>query len=272
MDEEFLRAAVLGILQGLTEFLPISSSAHLLLLPWVMGWESFGLLFDVLVHGGTLLAILIYFRRDWLQLSRAFLTRGENDAPDQPGRRTAEAIVIGTLPAVFFALLSGEWLERSVRTPLVTVFTLSGFALLLLVADRIGKRRRELGSLGRLDGLWIGLGQALALIPGVSRSGITITVALLLGFKRRDSARFSFLLAGPVIAGAAGRGVLELLAGPVYGAPAVSVLAVGVVFSFGTGFLCIKYFLRFLRSGTFLPFVLYRFLLAGIILSLLLLD
>lgn len=271
MTLDLIKAALLGILQGLTEFLPISSSAHLLLLPWVLGWEPYGLLFDVLLHGGTLAAILIYFRKDWAELVRAFYGRFDRrQKPRDPARKAVDAILIGTLPAVLFASIFGDWVEHTARTPLVTVFTLSFFAVLLWWADRRGAAERKLDSISWWDGLLIGLAQALALIPGVSRSGVTITAALFLGFERENSARFSFLLAGPIIAGAALKSLVELLTRGDQAGLTLPVLAVGIMVSFITGFLCIKYFLRFLRSRTFLPFVLYRFCLAALILYLLL--
>lgn len=263
MDSSILHAIVLGILQGFTEFLPISSSAHLLLLPWVLSWRPFGLTFDVVLHGGTLLALLIYFRHDWkvltLDLFKAIRSR---DFDSTPSLRLLAGLFLGTLPAAVVGVFFADTIEEKFRHPAVTVVTLILFGLLLLWADRAGSRERRLKSAKPLDGFKIGMAQALALIPGVSRSGITITAGLALGLSRTDSARFSFLLGTPIIALATGDRLMHLLrSGPIQ--PETShVLVVGVIFSFISGFLCIKYFLRYLESATYLPFVVYRLLLA----------
>jgi undecaprenyl-diphosphatase len=260
------QAVLLGVIQGLTEFLPISSSAHLLLLPWFFDWESFGITFDVLIHGGTLFAVLIYFRQDWKQLIKGLLLSirdSRNLARQNPA---AMAIAAGTLPAIVFGFLLRDVIEESFRTPLVTVVTLSGFALLLGFADRKGRGDRALETIGWKEGLLIGLAQVCALVPGVSRSGVTITAALFLGLARPAAARFSFLLAGPIIALATLDALLELLRAGEAGALRSEVAFAGIVSAFLVGFFCIKYFLRFVRTRTFVPFVVYRLVLAAIIL------
>lgn len=267
MISESLRALALGILQGLTEFLPISSSAHLILLPWLLDWEPFGLTFDIMVHGGTLAAVLICFRRDWIRLlhtcGKALGSRSEAHPQD---RTLLLALVLGTIPAVVAGLAAYDWIERSARGPEVIVATLSFFALVLWFADRTGSRMRSLSQLRPLDGLWIGMAQTLAFVPGVSRSGVTIAMAMLLGLGRRDSARLSFLLAGPVILMAVGKGVLDLITET--GEPSISApaLLLGVLSSCVAGFLCIRFLLRYLKAGSFLPFVVYRLILAVVIL------
>jgi len=264
-----LQAVILGIIQGLTEFLPISSSAHLLLVPWIFGWHHLGLEFDVALHIGTLLAVLIYFRRDFYQLTLDLfrsLARSSPGHPGAPGNSIlAWAIVIGTIPAIVVGGLFGAPIERIFRSPVVTVITLSVFGLFLLLADRYGRRDREVGSVGLREGLLIGCAQAMALIPGVSRSGVTITAALLLGLARPDSARFSFLLAGPVVLLAGLKAVFDLWMAGGLERDLVIPFTIGIIVSFVTGLLCIRYFLRFLQKRDFLPFAVYRFLLASVI-------
>lgn len=262
---EITQAVVLGILQGLTEFLPISSSAHLIIVPWLFGWDHFGLTFDVMLHGGTLLAVCLYFFEDWKILTINLLRRLRGRHPD-PGYSLDLAVVVGTLPAIVVALVFRSLVEELARVPEVTVVTLTFFGLLLGWADRKGKSSRRFGGLGARTGFLIGLAQALALIPGVSRAGITITAGLLLGYSRSDAARFSFLLSGPIIALATLKGLFELLTGEEGGAMSGWALAVGVSISVITGFLVIKYFLRFLRSRTLMPFVVYRLGLAAVVL------
>jgi undecaprenyl-diphosphatase len=179
------------------------------------------------------------------------------------------AIIIGTIPAVILAGLAGDVIEYHLRSPIVTVFTLTFFGLLLLLADIRGKQNRSLASIAIIDGLLVGVAQMLALVPGVSRSGITITAALLLGLRRADSARFSFLLGTPVILLAALKGAFDVWtqADPGFSA---GPFVLGIMVSFLSGFLCIKYFLQFLQSRTYTPFVVYRWLLACFILALLL--
>ncbi len=265
-----IQALFLGVLQGLTEFLPISSSAHLILLPWLVGWEAMGLTFDVVLHGGTLLALVIYFREQWKDIGRQFLrVIMRQEAPSKSG--LLGALVVGTLPAILVGGLFGGVIEDHLRTPGVTVLTLSLFGLFLGWADHQGSQSRGLQSIRLRDGLIVGLAQALALIPGVSRSGVTITVILMLGLNRADAARFSFLLGTPVIALATISRLYLLWGSPSHEAGSFLPLLVGVIFSFVSGFLCIKYLLRFLQSRTYLPFVVYRLLLAAFVFVLLVL-
>ena len=265
-----IQAFFLGILQGITEFLPISSSAHLILLPWLVGWEAMGLTFDVVVHGGTLLALVIYFRQQWKEIGKQCLrVLMRRSAPSESG--LLGALVVGTLPAVAVGGLFEGLIENHLRIPGVTVLTLSLFGLLLGWADHQGSQSRGLESIRLRDGLIVGLAQALALIPGVSRSGVTITATLMLGLNRADAARFSFLLGTPVIALATIFRLYLLLWSPSHEASSFIPLLVGVIFSFLSGFLCIKYLLRYLQTRTYLPFVVYRLLLAASIFALLVL-
>ncbi len=272
---EILAAGILGLVQGLTEFLPVSSSAHLILVPWIFGWEPNGLIFDVSLHVGTAIAVLAFFWKDWLVLAREGITgvlQGRPFAGTE--RRLAWFLLVGTIPAMLVGLAFEHTVEDAFRSPIVTVVTLVVFGLLLFVADRRGRQNRTLAQLTLTDTILIGVGQALALIPGVSRSGITISAAMLRDMDRPSAARFSFLLATPVVVGAGlleGWHFLKAVRQPVGGPEALSgtgwlVLAVGVATAAVTGFLCIRYFLRYLQSNTFTPFVVYRIALAGIVL------
>ncbi len=265
-----MQAFFLGILQGITEFLPISSSAHLIVLPRLLGWEALGLTFDVLVHGGTLLALVIYFRQQWKEIGKQFLRFVMNPSV-APQSGLLGALVVGTLPAILVGGLFEGFIEDHLRTPGVTVITLPLFGLLLGWADHQGSQSRGLESIRLRDGLLVGLAQALALIPGVSRSGVTITVILMLGLNRADAARFSFLLGTPVIALATISRLYPLLGSSSNETGSFLTLLVGVIFSFVSGFLCIKYLLQFLQARTYLPFVVYRLLLAAFIFALLVL-
>ena len=264
LEHESWQAALLGIFQGATEFLPISSSAHLLLMPWLMGWQPLGLTFDVLVHGGTLAAVLIYFFQDWKSLSSQSLKKLINQSTQQS--RLLSALIIGSFPAVLVGWLFEGVIVTYLRHPEVVVVTLSGFGLVLWWADKRGSQERDLSDVGVRDGLLIGMAQALALIPGVSRSGVTISVALLLGISRADAARFSFLLGTPILAAATGLSLYQLWQAGSGAEHSVLPLVIGVIFSFGSGYLCIRYFLRFLQTRTYRPFVFYRLGLAAFIL------
>lgn len=265
MLDPLWQSMILGVLQGLTEFLPISSSAHLILIPWMLGWPPMGILFDVVIHGGTLMAVLIYFRDDWKEVAEEFFNRVRSRRLLGGPHSLLDSLVIATLPAIVVALIFKDPIEKFARTPTVTVATLSLFGLLLLIADR-RHGGRSVEQVLLQDALLIGMAQAMALIPGVSRSGVTITAALLLGFSRAESARLSFLLAGPIIALGSLDGALNLALGNGGESLTLAAVLIGVVTSFFVGFACIKYLLQFLRTRSFLPFVLYRFLLAAAIL------
>lgn len=269
---EILAAAILGIIQGITEFLPISSSAHLILVPWFLGWKPEGIAFDVSLHVGTAIAVIAFFWRDWIRLARELiLGLKEGKLLGNPDRRLAWFLVVGTLPALVAGLAFEAMVEDHLRSPLIIVFTLPIFAVFLFAAERKSRQDRAIENFTWADSLSIGFSQALALIPGVSRSGITMTMAMLRNSTRISAARFSFMLSTPVIAGA---GILEILRlakamlHPAESMPAVSWSAMGVGFLCAaiSGFLCIRYFLRYIQTKSFAPFVVYRFLLAGLVL------
>lgn len=258
-----LQVAILAIVQGLTEFLPISSSGHLVLVPVLFGWTDQGLAFDVSVHFGSLLAVFIFFRKDIRGLLQGgFQVLGGNVKTIES--RMALGIALGTVPAAFAGLLFAGWIEINLRSPSVIVITLSGYAILMALADRFGRRSREITSVQIKDALLIGLAQALALVPGTSRSGVTITVAMALGFERQDAARFSFLLAVPVILLATLYSFIGLLNSAV--AVAWGQLATGVVISAIVAYLSIDFFMRFVSRIGLLPFAIYRLALAAVIL------
>lgn len=258
---------VLAIVQGLTEFLPISSSGHLVLVPEFFGWSDQGLAFDVAVHFGSLIAVLAFFRRDIAALIKGGLelTTGRMVTIES---HMALGIALGTIPAALAGLLLADWIEAHLRSASVIVFTLSGYAVLMFLADVYGRRSREISSLRLRDAVLIGCAQALALVPGTSRSGVTITAAMALGFERQDAARFSFLLAVPVILLASLFEFYEMVQG---GAPVAWVeLAVAAVISAVVAYISIDFFMRFVSRIGLVPFAIYRLLLAGLIIYVLL--
>jgi len=267
--ELILQALVMGIVQGLTEFLPISSSGHLILVPWLLGWtDSFldSLAFSVVLHGGTLLALLVYFRDDWRRLIPAGLaTLRDRSFGDNPDRRLAWLLVASTVPAVIAALLFNDIIEKNVRQVGLVALMLVAGAAILWAADRWGPRTHTIERLTFRGATGIGVAQALALIPGVSRSGISMSAALFAGLDRADAARYSFLMATPVTAMAVAYETFKLLKGDVGGVEPAAMI-VGVVSSFVTGILAISFLLRYLRTRSFNIFVAYRLVLAAIIL------
>jgi len=258
--EVILQALVMGIVQGLTEFLPISSSGHLILVPWLLGWtDSFldSLAFSVVLHGGTLLALLVYFRDDWRRLIPAGLaTLRDRSFGDNPDRRLAWLLA---------ALLFNDFIEKNVRQVGLVALMLVVGAAILWAADRWGPRTHTIERLTFRGATGIGVAQALALIPGVSRSGISMSAALFAGLDRADAARYSFLMATPVTAMAVAYETFKLLKGDVGGVEPAAMI-VGVVSSFVTGILAISFLLRYLRTRSFNIFVAYRLVLAAIIL------
>ncbi len=254
------QAVILAIVQGVTEFLPISSSGHLILVPHLLGWPDQGLDFDIATNTGTLIAILLYFRNDLWDLVSGFLTgrARSRDGAFEP-RPMAGKLVLGTLPAVVLGVLIKPWVESTARGNLwIIAGTTLGYGLLLGYADRIGRQARDAGDLGWGDAFLIGCAQALALIPGTSRSGITLTAGLLLGLRREAAARFSFLLSVPIGFAVAAKSLLDLYQAG--GAPSgfwgPTLLALGV--SAGVGYLVIAWLLGYLRRQKVTVFVLYR--------------
>lgn len=255
-----IQIAVLALIQGLTEFLPVSSSAHLILGSVLFGWPDQGLVFDVATHLGTLVAVLVYFRRDWLNMAGACLRR-PTTAEDHQHRKMAMLIALATVPALLVGGLAPDFVEKHLRDVTVIAWTTVAFGLLLGAVDLIAPKTRTVDSIGLRAALFIGLAQACALVPGVSRSGITITAGRLLSLSPEAAARFSFLLAVPIIAAAGTFGVYRVASGgagidwPQFG--------LALLLSFLAGWVCIAAFLALLRRVGLLPFVIYRLALGA---------
>ena len=262
---DLLQIIVLAIVQGITEFLPISSSGHLILVPYFANWPDQGIEFTIAVHIGTLTAIVAYFRRTLFAMARDFVLSvlQRREVGDS---RLAWAVLFGTIPAGLVGFAFRDDIATTLRSPWVVACTTIGYAVLLFIADRRPGHRDE-RSIGWLDVVVIGCAQALSLVPGTSRSGVTMTVGLFRGLSREAAARFSFLLAVPVMTAAGLAEVFRLgdHAGPVD----VRALSLGLVLSAITGFACIHYFLKWLTRFGMLPYVLYRLALGAVLVVLL---
>lgn len=280
-----LEAVVLGIVQGLTEFLPISSSGHLIIVPWLLGWETPGLAFDAALHLGTLGAVICYFWRDLLAMAlalpkalarpKATLLGTANPEPPDPDARLALLIAVGSIPGGLIGLAGESTIEsfyhgddRGALPIAVLAIFLMALGLLLLLAERVAEHVRPLRDLGLRDAVVIGFAQATALLPGVSRSGATITAGLFLGLKRADAARFSFLLGIPLIAGAGAKGFLDVVQSGLSGSE-MAAFGAGMLASGLSGFAAIWFLLRFLQRSSTVVFVVYRLALGLAILALL---
>lgn len=256
---DFLQILILALVQGVTEFLPVSSSAHLILVPILSGWQDQGLAFDVAVHVGTLSAVVIYFRKEIGKMTVSWLGSVTGRGMDADAK-LAWAVLLGTIPVGLCGLLFKDLIEEHLRHPYVLASTTLLFALLLWWADAKSRGERNEYSIGWLDILFIGLAQALALIPGTSRSGATMTAALFLGLSRQAAARFSFLLSIPVIVLAGGLTTLDYL--ETASIDDMQPLMLGALLSGVSAYFCIHYFLKLLEKIGMLPFVIYRILLA----------
>ncbi len=257
-----LYALLLGLLQGATEFLPVSSSAHLALAEHFLGFQEAGLTFDVALHLGTLLAILAYFRADFILMARGLFGQGASGAAD--GRKIFGYICLATIPGVVAGLFLEKAAETTFRQPGQIATVLAAAGLVLLWAEKRGRGQRNFAALSLADALLIGLSQALAIVPGVSRSGITISAGLFRGLERRAAARFSFLLSAPIIFGAGLHHIPKIVHQGAAGAPFLAYLF-GFVAAALSGYLAIALLMRFLLTRTFAIFAYYRFLLAGIV-------
>lgn len=265
---DLFRAAVLGIVQGLSEFLPISSSGHLVLIPALFRWPDQGLAFDVGLHVGTLVALLAYFWREWIRMIRVGLSdlagHGLRFSEHRFDSRLLWMIAGGSVPAAIVGGLFNSWFEDNVRQPWLIAITLSVFGVVILVAERAGRKERTLTELTLRDALVIGLAQAVALIPGVSRSGATMSMGLFRDFSREASARFAFLLGTPAFIGAA---LLKSkdLAGE--SSSQLAEMGVGFTCSAVVGFAVIHLLLRFVRTQSLVPFSVYRWCVAALTLT-----
>jgi undecaprenyl-diphosphatase len=265
-----VEAIVLGIVQGLTEFLPISSTAHLAVIPWLFGWSDPGLSYDIALHVGTLAAVLLYFFRDWVQIiGQAFGISVEADPVLQRNRKLLWLLIAGTIPAALAGLVFQKQAETTLRTPYVIAAMMTGIGLVLWLDDRAGGRQRDLSDIRFVDSLSVGVAQALAVVPGVSRSGVTIAAGLFRNLDRTTAARFSFLLSTPVIAGAASKDLWDLMRHeggiPPEMRPA---FLIGMALSAVVGGLTIKFFLDYLKRRGLTCFVLYRVVFGIMIIAL----
>jgi undecaprenyl-diphosphatase len=251
-------AVIMGIVQGLGEFLPISSSAHLVLTPWVFNWKDPGLSFDVALHLGTLVAVLAFFWKDWVVLTLEGLRGGKS-----PQGRMFWYLVAATVPGAAFGYLFEDYIATVFRNPMLIGILLIVMGIILYLADKLSPSWKGLYQMGLKESLLIGLSQAFALIPGVSRSGITMTAGRLLGLDRETAARFSFLLSTPIILGA---GILNMR--NLTPADLTFPFIAGVVVSALVGFSAIKFLLKFLINNNFTIFVVYRFILGAAIILL----
>jgi len=271
------QSIILGVLQGLGEFLPISSTAHLILAPWFFGWSDPGLSFDVALHLGTLIAVVAFFWKDWLiifqlafrQLLDFFLEIFYPSRSNQ--RKIIESqypsqllwlLALASVPGAIFGILLNDKAEEAFRSPILIAFTLSVVGVIIFLADKYVLNRKELKAVTFWDALWIGLSQAVAIIPGVSRSGATMGAGLLLGLSREQAARFSFLLSTPIIFGAAIVKVPHLLKAGID-----MPIIFGILASAITGYLAIKYMLRFIQKVGYGPFLCYRLALALVVVA-----
>jgi undecaprenyl-diphosphatase len=263
---DLTQAVILGIVQGLTEFLPISSSGHLYLVPVLSGWNDPGAGFTAVIQLGTLAAVLAYFRHDLFKISRA-LGAGIHGRPGEgPESRLGQALAVGTVPVCVAGLAGQRWIDNEFRSPWVVATTLIVLALALALAERVGTKRRGLESVTVRDGLVVGLWQALALIPGSSRSGSTITGGLFLGLDRASAARFSFLLSVPAIL-ISGLYKLYQERNELLGA-GLAPTAVATMVSFLSGYWAIAFLMRFVQTKSMTVFVVYRLLLGLVVLAL----
>ena len=269
---EFLQAIILGIVQGATEFIPVSSSGHLVIVPWVFGWGPSSLLFDTVLHWGTLLSIVVIFWRDFLDMATAMLASIGRRSLADANARLGWLIVLGSVPAALSGLLFKDTLEALFASPMTAAFALLITAGILAGSEQLVRRRRDYRALDQLtltDALAIGLAQAAALVPGISRSGATIAAGLARGIRRDHAARFSFLLGAPAFLGA---GLLQLADALAVDPAAVRAelpyLVIGFVASALTGFVAIRFLLRYLRQHTLYIFAAYCLIVGLGILSL----
>jgi undecaprenyl-diphosphatase len=265
----WVEAVVLGLVQGLTEFIPVSSSAHLRIVGTAFGWEDPGAAFTAISQIGTEAAVLLFFRRDIARIIGAWFASLSGRRPGGPDARMGWLIIVGSVPIVVLGLLFQDQIETTFRDLRIVATALIGFSVVLFMADRVGAKKRQLDELTVGHGIGYGFAQALALIPGVSRSGGTITAGLFLGYSRAAAARYSFLLAIPAVLGSGFFQVYEVLTGNVAGRGVDwGPTALATVIAFGVGFFVIGWLLRYLDRGSFVPFVVYRIVVGVVVLGL----
>jgi undecaprenyl-diphosphatase len=275
-----IQAAILGLVQGLTEFLPVSSSAHLVIVPWLFGWADPGLAFDVALHMGTLLAVLAYFWRDWINLIRGLLRVAATRRIDtDPQGRLGVYILLGTIPGVIAGVLLESRIDEQFHSAdpttqangiLIIAVLMMLLAVALFGAERLARHRLEIAQISLGTALGIGLAQALAILPGVSRSGSTITAGLFAGLKREAAARFSFLLGTPIIVGSGIKKGLDIFQEGGIPAADQAAFALGFVIALISGYAAIWFLLRFLQRNSTLPFIVYRVVVGVLLIALVL--
>lgn len=256
---QLFQAIIYGLVQGICEFLPISSTAHLILIPYFFHWQDPGLTFDIFLHLGTVVAILAFFIKDWIRIFKDAIKRKLS---------LLWWIIIASIPTAIFGYLFESKAETVLRAPLLIAATLFIFGLILFVVDKFIKHRKKIKELGYLKSFFIGIIQTIAIIPGVSRSGATMTGGMLVGLTRKSAAKFSFLLATPAMIGATllkFKDIFETPSSQLFNGFGLTAGIVAFVVALVSGYLSIKYLLRYLNRGSFLPFVLYRILLAVVI-------
>ncbi|MDQ6612118.1 MAG: undecaprenyl-diphosphatase UppP [Gemmatimonadota bacterium] len=259
-----LQSLILGILQGLAEFLPISSSAHLTLAPWIFGWADPGLAFDVALHAGTLVALAWYFRRDWVELTMAAFAIIRTRRVQSPVERRVILLIIATIPGAIAGKLLNDYAEQTFRAPELIAGTLIVMGALLWAADKWTPQVRNIDEVSKRDAILIGLAQMFALIPGVSRSGSTITAGRALGLQRDAAARFSFLMSMPITAAA----VIVKLPQAIHTQPELMPIIVGIIAAAVSGWLAISVLLHYIAKHSFGMFALYRLALGIFVLAL----
>ncbi|MDO8507821.1 MAG: undecaprenyl-diphosphatase UppP [bacterium] len=256
------QAIFLGVVQGITEVLPISSSGHLVLIPWIFNFADPGLAFDVSLHIGTLLAIVIYFRKDWITITKGFFSGVKNKKFRLAGEKLSLFIILATIPGILAGYFLNDLAETSLRNPLLIAGSVFIFGVVLIIAEKQGSQKKELVKEDSKSALLTGLAQAAAIIPGVSRSGITISAGMFQGFTREAAARFSFLISAPIIFGA---GVFEMR--KMTAADFQSeIFWAGMISSVVASFLTVKFLMKFVKNHKLNVFAYYRFALAGVIL------
>jgi undecaprenyl-diphosphatase len=265
-----LHAIVLGIVQGLTEFLPISSSAHLIVIPWILGWEDGGLTFDVALHAGTLVAVVLFFFRDWVQIiAQGFGLRIGRDPALAKNRSLLWLLAAGTIPGAIAGFLFEKQADAALRSPYIIATAAIVVGLFMWLADSSGRKQKDISHVSIVDALTIGFAQALAIIPGVSRSGVTISAGLFRNFDRSAAARFSFLLSTPIIAGACAKKFWDLHKHEGGLPPDMhTAFVAGIIASAITGCITIAFFLNFLRRRSLSLFVWYRIIFGIIVIAL----
>jgi undecaprenyl-diphosphatase len=274
-----LQAAILGLVQGLTEFLPVSSSAHLVIVPWLFGWPDPGIAFDVALHMGTVIAVLAYFWRDWLNIIQGLLRVVSTRRIDDPQGKLGVYILLGTIPGVIAGLLLETRIDESFHSAdpsrqangiLIIAVLMIALAVALFLAERLARHRLDITQLTLGAALGVGLAQALAVLPGVSRSGSTITAGLFAGLKREAAARFSFLLGTPIIVGSGIKKGYDVLQAGGIPADQQAAFAIGFVVAVISGYLAIWLLLRFLQRNSTLPFIVYRVVVGVLLITLVL--